>query len=232
MPTRVNSLAVLAKAPVAGAVKTRLVPPLTPAQAAELYRALLLDQFSHLRNFHGAERYVFYAPADGENQVRDLAGADYAYLAQSDGDLGVRMHQVFTGLTDHLGHRNIVLIGADVPALPLPILDQAFASLAGAAPRVVLGPSRDGGYYLLGMNRPTPEIFAGMSWSHERVLADTTTRLDAIGLTYGLLPTWFDIDRAEDFQHMWTLAKTDSARLLSRSLHCLKDLGFGPPSNE
>ncbi len=131
MPTHVNALAILAKAPVAGTVKTRLVPPLTPAQAAEFYRALLLDQFDHLRNFASAERYVFYAPADAENVLRELAGAGYVYLAQSDGDLGARMAQVFADLW-HLGHRNIVLIGSDLPALPWAILDEAISRLAKA----------------------------------------------------------------------------------------------------
>ena len=181
MPTPANALAIMAKAPLVGSVKTRLVPALTAEQAAGLYRALLLDQFDHLRNFAGAERYVFYTPADAENLLRDLAGADYTYLAQSDGDLGVRMRQVFTDLRLR-GHRNIVLIGSDLPALPWSILDQAFEQLAGAQARVVLGPSRDGGYYLLGMNRPTPEIFAHMTWSHPRVLAETTMRLDANNL--------------------------------------------------
>ncbi len=152
MPTHVNALAIMAKAPVAGTVKTRLVPPLTPAQAAEICRALLLDQFDHLRNFTGVESYVFYTPADAENVMRELAGAGYVYLAQSDGDLGARMEQVFADLW-HLGHRNIVLIGSDLPALPWAILDEAISRLAQAERRVVLGPSADGGYYLVGMNR-------------------------------------------------------------------------------
>src|SRR5512132_1281478 len=183
MPTAANALAIMAKAPVPGAVKTRLIPPLTAAQAADLYRALLLDQFDRLKNFAGVKRYVCYAPAESENLLRDLAGADYAYLAQSDGDLGDRMQQIFTELS-LLGHRNIVLIGSDLPALPRASLDQAFEQLSAAEPRVVLGPSRDGGYYLLGMNRPTPEIFTDMTWSHGRVLADTTMRLDAVGQPY------------------------------------------------
>jgi len=225
MPTPANALAIMAKAPLAGSVKTRLVPALTAEQAAGLYRALLLDQFDHLRNFAGAERYVFHTPADAKNLLRDLAGADYTYLAQSDGDLGVRMQQVFTDLRLR-GHRNIVLIGSDLPALPWSILDQAFEQLAGAQARVVLGPSRDGGYYLLGMNRPTPEIFAHMTWSHPRVLAETTMRLDANNLSYSLLPTWFDIDVAEDLQHFARLPTPDSGAAVRRTMQYLAALGF------
>ena len=219
----------MAKAPIAGAVKTRLVPPLTPMQAAEFYRALLLDQFDHLRNFAGAERYVFYAPADGENILRDLGGGDYIYLAQSDGDLGARMQQAFADLS-HMGHRNIVLIGGDVPALPRAILDQAFAQLARLEPWVVLGPSQDGGYYLVGMNRPTPAMFANMTWSHERVLADTMARLDGLSVSYSILPTWFDLDVAEDFHRLRRLPTAESRAALRRTLACLKKLGYWPPS--
>jgi rSAM/selenodomain-associated transferase 1 len=229
MPIRVNALAIMAKAPVAGTVKTRLVPPMTPEQAAECYRALLLDQFDHLRNFAGAERYVFYTPVDAENVLRELAGAGYVYLAQSDGDLGARMAQVFADLC-HLGHRNIILIGSDLPALPWAILDEALSRLAKAHRRVVLGPSLDGGYYLVGMNRPTPEIFANMTWSHDRVFTDTIARLDALSLPYSVLPTWFDLDVAEDFHRLWQLPKSELRAGLSRTLACLEKFGFSPAS--
>lgn len=229
MPTRANALAIMAKAPVAGSVKTRLVPPLTAEQAATLYRALLLDQFEHLRQFTSAARYVFYAPAEAEPLLFDLAGADYAYLAQSDGDLGARMEHVFAELR-RLGHENVVLVGSDLPALPLAILDEAFRRLASTANSVVLGPSQDGGYYLIGMNRATPEVFANMTWSHGQVLSATLARLDRLGLSYSLLPTWFDLDIAADLQRLAELAEPASRRALSRTLACLAEFGFGPLS--
>jgi rSAM/selenodomain-associated transferase 1 len=229
MPTRANALAIMAKAPVAGSVKTRLVPPLTAEQAAELYRALLLDQFEHLRQLVGAERYVFYAPADAEQLLCNLAGADYAYRAQSEGDLGARMEHVFAELR-RIGHRNIVLIGSDLPALPLALVGEAFRRLATAENRVVLGPSQDGGYYLIGMNQATPEVFANMTWSHDRVLADTTARLDRLGLAYSLLPTWFDLDVAEDFQRLAALAEPASHAALRRTRSCLQGFGLWPVS--
>ena len=219
----------MAKAPVAGTVKTRLVPPMTPAQAAEVYGALLLDQFDHLRNFAGAERYVFYTPVDGEIVLRQLAGAGYIYLPQSDGDLGARMAQAFADLW-HRGHHNIALIGSDLPVLPWAIIDEALSQLANADRRVVLGPSRDGGYYLVGMNHPTPELFANMTWSHERVFADTIARLDALCLPYGVLPTWFDLDVAEDFQRLWQLPRSELLAGLSRTIACLEKFGFSPAS--
>lgn len=229
MPTRADALAIMAKAPVAGMVKTRLVPPLTAEQAAEFYRALLIDQLEHLSRSVGADRYVFFAPADAAQALRALGGNDYAYLPQSEGDLGARMAQVFSEL-GRLGHRNIVLIGSDLPPLPRAVVDEAFAQLAGPERRVVLGPSQDGGYYLVGMNHPTPEIFADMSWSHDRVLADTTARLDDLGVPYGKLLTWFDLDVAEDFHRLHQLSGPELRGTMRRSLACLERLGFWPPS--
>ncbi|MEO6162843.1 MAG: TIGR04282 family arsenosugar biosynthesis glycosyltransferase [Candidatus Binatia bacterium] len=223
MPIRVNALAVMAKAPVAGTVKTRLVPPLTPEQAAEFYRALLLDQFDHLINFAGADRYVFYVPADAEMILRDLGGADYAYLAQRGDDLGTRMAQVFADLW-HLGHRNIVLIGSDLPALPLAILDEAFTQLARAARRAVFGPSRDGGYYLVGMNDPTPEIFENMTWSHGSVLAQTLAKLKALNVEVYQLPPWFDVDTRADLTALGRLDPAARARI-KLTLTFLRRLG-------
>ena len=223
MPIAADALAILAKAPVPGTVKTRLVPPLTAAQSAELYRALLLDQLTHLRQVC-AVRYVFYTPADAATILRDLGGADYAYQAQCDGDLGARMQQVFADLR-RMGHRRIVLIGGDLPALPLTIVEQAFLLLARPEPGVVLGPSLDGGYYLIGMNRPTAEIFANMSWSHDRVLADTTARLKGLGIGYSLLPAWFDVDTATDLERLRALQNSESATALSRTLACLEKSG-------
>lgn len=219
----------MAKAPVAGMVKTRLVPPLTLEQAAEFYRALLLDQLAALRNYPGAARYVFYAPAAGGAALRELGGGDYEYLPQSDGDLGPRMAQVFADLW-RLGVENILLIGSDLPALPAALLDQAFAQLGGGERRVVLGPSLDGGYYLVGMNRPTPEIFANMTWSHHRVLHDTVRRLDELGVAYGMLPSWFDLDMADDFQRLATLPPGELAAALPRTLSYLQSIGFWPAS--
>jgi rSAM/selenodomain-associated transferase 1 len=229
MPTRADALAIMAKAPVAGSVKTRLVPPLTAEQAADLYRALLLDQFEHLQQVSDAARYLFYAPAGAEQALRQLAGDRYIYRAQCDGDLGARMAQVFAELGG-LGHRNVVLIGSDLPALPMAIVEKAFMLLAAEEHHVVLGPSQDGGYYLIGMNRPAPEIFTDMIWSHERVLVETTARLDRLGISYSLLPTWFDLDRAEDFQRLIALTDRASRAALSRTTAYLQSLGYWPAS--
>lgn len=201
MPTPADALAVMAKAPVPGLVKTRLVPPLTHEQAAALYGALLADQLEHLKGIDGVARYLAYTPNGAAATMRELGGDAYAYIAQSGDDLGQRMNQLFVDLW-HLGHRNVVLIGSDLPALPLAILDEAFTRLSREDHKVVLGPSRDGGYYLIGMNQPTPALFVNMTWGHDRVLAETTARLRKLGVSFALLPSWFDIDTLEDIQRL------------------------------
>ena len=187
----------MAKAPVAGQVKTRLVPPLSHEQAAELSAALLRDLLRHLHGLNGAKRYLFFAPDDAHASMSELAGGEFELVAQRGDDLGARMQAVFAELWGR-GHRRIALVGADLPVFPLSFLDQAFAGLDIPDARVVLGPSRDGGYYLIGMNRALPEIFAGMTWSHEKVLSDTLAKLGSLKIDALQLPPWFDVDRPED----------------------------------
>jgi rSAM/selenodomain-associated transferase 1 len=223
MPTPANALAIMAKAPIPGSVKTRLVPPLTHEQAAEFYGALLADQLEQLKNLDGVARYLAYTPNDAATMMRELGGDAYAYIAQSGDDLGQRMQQLFADLW-HLGQRNIVLIGSDLPALPLAILDEAFAQLSSEEHQVVLGPSRDGGYYLIGMNRPTPALFANMTWSHGAVLAESTARLRRLGVPFALLPSWFDIDTPDDLHRLRGLNDPELRRRMPRTFAYLAQL--------
>jgi hypothetical protein len=197
MPTHVNALAVMAKAPIPGTVKTRLVPPFTAEQAAELSGALLADLLDHVQGLGGAERYLFFTPDHAASLMGGLAGAKFQLLPQRGAELGARMQAVFADLWAR-GHRKIVLIGGDLPVLPLTCLEQAFAWLDTSAPRVVLGPSRDGGFYLVGMNRLCADIFAGMTWSHSQVLGDTLEKIKSQNAEALQLPLWFDVDTPAD----------------------------------
>lgn len=214
----------MAKAPIAGAVKTRLVPFLTADEAAELAQALLLDQIEHLCALENADLYLAFAPPEEEMRMRRLAPTRFALFPQSEGDLGARMQNIFTYLFAQ-GHGAVVLIGADLAPVPLEYFAEAFTYLdrekspfhpplskhvlstaeggerggfAGAQDRAVLGPSKDGGYYLIGLNRPSPELFTEMTWSHHQVLAQTLVKLRTGGVPTLQLNQWFDIDRPED----------------------------------
>src|ERR1051325_4642919 len=163
MPIRADAAAVMAKAPIAGAVKTRLVPFLSAGAAAELARALLIDQLNHLSAIESADLYLAFSPHSAGPAMRQLAPARFELIPQTGGDLGARMENIFATLFAK-GHERIVLIGADLPPVPLDYFAAAYDYLDGGDARAVLGPSRDGGYYLLGLNRRAPELFSEMTW--------------------------------------------------------------------
>jgi glycosyltransferase A (GT-A) superfamily protein (DUF2064 family) len=102
----------------------------------------------------------------------------------------------------------------------------AFAQLAAVEKRVVLGPSRDGGYYLLGMNQPTPEIFSGMTWSHDRVLAQTIGKLADRGIGFSLLPAFFDVDTAADLERLRAITDPAVRGAMERTLSVLNQANF------
>jgi rSAM/selenodomain-associated transferase 1 len=155
--------------------------------------------------------------------MRELGGNHYRYLMQKGTDLGQRMNQIFVDLWHH-GHRNVVVIGSDVPALPFDIFQQAFAQLDSAERRVVLGPSRDGGYYLIGMNQPEPGIFENMTWSHDQVLAQTTAKLTRLGVKFSLLPAWRDLDTPADVRQFQQQANAATRNAMPRTWSLLSRL--------
>jgi len=201
MATHANAVAVMAKAPTAGQVKTRLLPALTAQAAADLSRALLVDQLNQLQELDGTDFYLVFTPSEARSLMTEMAPPCFCLLPQNGGDLGARMAAVFATLAQ-MGRKNIVLIGGDLPPVPLRYFAEAYAFLESSSRRVVLGPSRDGGYYLVGANQSIPEIFQGMGWSHSQVLAQTLDKLARLRIDYHLLPPWFDIDTPDDLRYL------------------------------
>ena len=213
----------MAKAPLAGQVKTRLLPALTAQEAAELSRSLLVDQLNHLQELDATDFYLAFAPDEARVLMTELAPPCFCVLPQQEGDLGVRMEAIFAKLFQ-MGHKNIVLVGGDLPPVPLRCIVEAYAFLESSNQRVVLGPSRDGGYYLVGCNRPTPEIFQGMSWSHSQVLAQTRDKLVRLKIDYHLLPAWFDIDIADDLRYLESVLDAVLEKRMPNTLPLLRRL--------
>jgi rSAM/selenodomain-associated transferase 1 len=211
----------MAKAPLEGQVKTRLTPALNAEEAARLARALLLDQLVHLSAIVDADLYLAFTPPPERELFQTLAPTGFRLFPQAGDDLGGRMAHVFETLYAR-GHRRMVLIGGDLVPVPLQIFTDAFAMLDCPSHRVVLGPSRDGGYYLVGCNKPTPEIFMDMAWSHDQVFAQTVERLTALQMDVQLLPHWFDIDTLDDLRHLQTLSDPMLRRALVNTLPLLR----------
>ncbi len=225
MAIRANALVVLAKAPLAGQVKTRLQPTFTAEEAMEFSRSLLVDQLNHLQKLDTADFYLAFAPDDTQLLMAQLAPARFRLFPQQGDDLGARMAAVFERLS-RMGHKNIVLIGGDLPPVPLNFFGEAYAFLEASENRVVLGPSRDGGYYLVGCNHPTPQIFEGMSWSHSKVLTDTQNKLASLKIDYHLLAPWFDIDTPDDLTYLDSVADTALKKAMPNTLLMMQRLGL------
>jgi rSAM/selenodomain-associated transferase 1 len=220
-----NALVVMTKAPEAGQSKTRLVPPLTFDEAAELGRALLVDQLNHLVGFDGAQRFIAFTPKAAAGFFGAYATQGYASFLQHGDSLGERMRHAFEHLFAR-GLHNVVLIGGDLPTIPLEFFAEAYSRLDGGATDVVLGPSLDGGYYLIGMNRLISDIFEGIVWSRDDVLGRTTEKLAALGLKYELLSLWYDIDTAEDLNRLSRQLSGDDGMKSTRNLlHRLRGTG-------
>lgn len=190
---------IFAKEPVPGQVKTRLTPPLLPEAACRLYHAFLEDTLDEMGHLPGMSVALAYTPAGARDFFRDLTPAGVRLLPQEGRDLGERQAQALAwGFA--AGFDLVLLRGSDTPDLPAAILLEAREQLAANAAQVVLGPSRDGGYYLLGLKAPCPELFAGLAWSTETVLAETLDRARAFSLKVQLLPRWSDIDTIADMK--------------------------------
>jgi rSAM/selenodomain-associated transferase 1 len=200
------AIAVMAKAPQAGRSKTRLVPPLTPEQAAALSAAFLRDVTENLATagriaaIHG---YIAYAPL-GLEALFDghLAAGTGLVLADGSPDMpaGVQgfgrclLHAVQSLLTS--GYGSACVLNSDSPTLPTRILTRTAKLLAQPGDRAVLGPAEDGGYYLLGLKAAHSHLFEDIAWSTENVAEQTALRAREIGLELVLLPRWYDVDDA------------------------------------
>jgi rSAM/selenodomain-associated transferase 1 len=189
-----NALLVIAKRPAAGQTKTRLAPPLSPAQAAELYECFLLDTLDIARAVPDVERFIYYAP-DGAAPYFARLAPDFGLTPQMGGGLGERLDCVLTRCLE-AGYTRVVVMDSDSPTLPAAHVARAFADLARHD--VVLGPCEDGGYYLIGLTGPQPRLLREVEMSQPNVLRDTLAVAHAAELRVSLLPSWYDVDTADE----------------------------------
>jgi rSAM/selenodomain-associated transferase 1 len=190
------AVAIMAKAPQAGEVKTRLCPPLSRADAAELYRRFLLDKIEQVARLKAASLAIAYTPAEARAFFEEVAPG-FVLVQQRGADLGDRLANSLGELLNR-GHHGAMAIDSDTPTLPVGFLQQAVDLVTTPGIDVVLGPTLDGGYYLIGLRAMHRELFEAMAWSTSAVLPETIRRADAMGLRVACLPPWYDIDTPED----------------------------------
>jgi uncharacterized protein len=202
-------LLVFLKWPEPGLAKTRLIPALGPDTAAAVYRLLAQAAIDASRpEAHEYDRLFCFSPADAESRMKGWLPGE-AVWPQPGGDLGQRMASAFAEAFRR-GSRRVAIIGTDVPAISRETVSDAFCGLDSAD--LVLGPAHDGGYYLVALERPHPELFAGIAWSTPRVLAETRDRAEAIGLRTHLLEPMSDVDDVDDLAASWDLLEPILAR--------------------
>jgi len=231
------ALAVMTKAPQTGRVKTRLVPPLTPEEAAELNKCFLRDtaavissacsgglrppNSANVRLHFGAHRapqqcrpIAVYTPIGAESAYSDILSADFSLLPQRGDGFGERLYFAIEDLFK-CGFSSACLIDSDSPTVPAENFTKAVELLSAHEDRVVLGPSDDGGYYLIGMKRPHRHLFEQIDWSTESVLNQTIQRTTEVGLEAKLLPAGYDVDDDASLHRLCNelLADTISADL-------------------
>jgi uncharacterized protein len=190
-------LIIFTRYPTPGATKTRLIPALGATGAAKLHRQMTESTIAKVRALRQQLQIEIAVHYDGSQrqQMVDWLGTDLSYQSQGEGDLGRRMARSISTACQS-GSDRVVLIGTDCPGITTELLAQAFADLQTRD--LVLGAALDGGYYLIGMRRPQPELFSGIEWSTQRVFQQTIEIATKLSLSIALAPKLADIDRPED----------------------------------
>lgn len=188
---------VMVKAPRAGTVKTRLVPPLSHADASALAACFARDTVTNVRRVVPSV-IVAYAPADGREALEAILTNDsLLWLEQRGADLGARL-EAATSHAAALGYTPIIVVGTDSPTLPLAFIESAVNSLSAGESDIALGPTEDGGYYLVGLRRFAGGLFRDIAWSTPLAYEQTFRNAERRGLRALELPRWYDVDTPAD----------------------------------
>jgi uncharacterized protein len=196
------ALAVMAKAPRPGRVKTRLSPPLTGEQAAAINVCFLRDTTENIAavGVSGASAgIVSYTPVGDEALFDNLLPAEFVLIPQRGDGFGERLMATAEDILA-CGYGSVCLIDSDSPTVPAVAFERAVAELQKEGDRVVLGPSHDGGYYLIGIKRVHSGLFTDITWSTSSVFTETVAAAKVAGVDVVLLPLWYDVDDNETLE--------------------------------
>jgi rSAM/selenodomain-associated transferase 1 len=202
---QLSAFVLMAKAPRVGRVKTRLIPPLSAEEAAELSRCFIRDMAANVAEvarIHRGVGVIAFTPPDDAAAFDDLLPPGFHLLPQRGADLGERLLRAAEDLLS-AGFASVSLINADSPTLPQARLAEAAALLRQNGDRVVLGEADDGGYYLIGLKRAHEHMFHRIDWSTSRVFKQSTERAAEIGLEIAQLAPWYDVDDAATISRLY-----------------------------
>jgi rSAM/selenodomain-associated transferase 1 len=220
-----EAVVLMAKAPVAGQVKTRLCPPLHPRESAALYACMLGDTAGEVSTLPRVRRYLFLDPPESTDCLRGMPFSAFERFPQRGKDLGEKMWDA-AAAAFRRGARRVVIVGADCPSLSAGTVRRAFRELSTGA-SVVFGPSSDGGYYLVGLSSPDERLFRGFRWSTAEVLRNATARCRILSAPFSFLPPGRDVDTGEDLLALREWARTHARPACPRTREWITGF-FGP----
>lgn len=221
----------MTKAPRAGTVKTRLIPPLTAEEAAELNICFLRDISQSIQRSNEVTGksvgVAVYTPVGDEHAYDTILPPGFFLMPQRGHQFGERLHSAAEDLFS-VGFESVCLINSDSPTVPADFFSQATRILVQSNERIVIGPSDDGGYYLIGLKRLHARLFEDIDWSTEKVLQQTIDRAAEINVGVHLLPSWFDVDDCATLQRLCAdLFERDTNHSAAATKSFLDDLLVG-----
>lgn len=207
------------KYPEKGKVKTRLSEIIGEQLTLEIYIRFIEDLFLKAKSIASNDVYVFYSYSDKINKNSFFFSESFLYKEQSGFDLGLKMYNSFKYVFKQ-NYEQAVLIGSDSPDMPDKLINDAYSILAEND--LVLGPSFDGGYYLIGLNKRSlhKDLFVNIKWSTDSVLSDTLNIANKLNLNHCLLDKWFDVDTVDDLIHF---KKRNAAKVQLKTIKFLSD---------
>lgn len=218
-----TSLIIFAKSPIPGKVKTRLTPYITPTEAAELYKAFITDIIRNTHKLKCERVTIAYTPSNAEATFHSICGQSVNYIPQKGNNLGERMKNAFMYSFEKSSERTVI-IGTDSPTLPLSYIQKAFDALKEVS--VTIGPTFDGGYYLIGLSEQNDTIFDGVDWSTSNVFSQTLARIQAVKKQLCVLPPWYDVDTSDNLEflrsHILSMKMSGNEEIPEETLRFLK----------
>ena len=201
---------IMAKYPAVDEVKTRMGESMGNEEAAHLYLCFLRDTVEKVSGL-GVPFFIYFTPTDSREEFQRLLGNDLTYVPQAGTDLGKRLFNGFK-ISTEMGHLSAIALASDAPDLPSSILDEAVTKLGEFDS--VIGPSPDGGYYLIGLkiHAVGQDLFKGIPWSTDTVYAETLARIKGKQISCHSLASWADVDHVDDLERLLSSSDPDFRR--------------------